>query len=107
MPGQHDDHGSQVDPFGAAGEVGEELQRVVDHGVGRVVVLYRPDRVEAEWFGQPAEVQLLLQNLPVRDLLGARILATGLGCQVALPVRVVLRDERHADFHVLQTPSGS
>ncbi len=46
MPGQHDDHGTQLDLRGAAGHEGEKLHHVRHHGVRSKVVLHAPDRVE-------------------------------------------------------------
>ena len=65
VPRQHHHHGAHVDPLRAAGEVGQELGRVVDHRVGREVVLDGPQQVEAERLDQPPEVELLAIDLRV------------------------------------------
>ena len=65
VPGQHDDHGAEVDALGHAGEVGQILHRAAGHDVGREVVVDRPQRVVAHRFDEAAQVQILLVDLGV------------------------------------------
>ena len=83
----------------AAREVGEQLEHVGHHRVGREVVLDAPERVEAERLDEPADVEVFLVDLPVGDARRALRLAALLRL-VALPVAVVLHEQRDADLHV-------
>ena len=99
VPGQHRDHRAQVDPLGDARDVGQVLQRVGHHGVGREVVLDRPDGVEAGGVGDPRDVELLAEDRAVGALgAGGHGLAALLRL-VAIPVGVVLVEDRRAYAH--------
>ena len=67
VPRENDNHRAHVDALRPPREVGEELRRVVDHRVGREVVLHGPERIEPERLDQLAEAELLLVDLGVAD----------------------------------------
>src|SRR6185312_15807188 len=81
-------------------EVGEELRGACDHRVRREVVLHRPQRIEAERFDKPTEVELFPVDLPVRHELWQPFLRwVCLHRLEPLPIHIVLREQRHSDFH--------
>ena len=68
VPGQHDDHRAELDRLGAAREVAQELQDVRAHGVVGEVMLHAPDQIEAERFGEIAEIQFCAVDFVVRPI---------------------------------------
>ena len=81
VPRQHDDRGPKGDPFGAAGEIGQQLQWGRRHRIAGEMMLEREQRVEAERLGEIAHGQMIRHD--------RHIGATRLGQHV----------ERNADFH--------
>ena len=59
MPRQHRDHRSQVHALGDAGDIGQILQRVRHHRVGREVVLDGPDGIETGVVGDDGRCRFL------------------------------------------------
>ena len=59
VPRQHDDRGAERDPLGAAGEIGQQLQRRRRHRIAGEMMLEREQRVEAERLGEVAHRQMI------------------------------------------------
>ncbi len=59
VPGEHDDRRPEDDALGAAGEVGQELERCRRHRIAGEMVLEREERVEAERLGEIAHRQMV------------------------------------------------
>ena len=59
VPRQHDDRGPERDPLGAAGEIGQQLQRRRRHRIAGKMMLEREQRVETERLGEIAHRQMI------------------------------------------------
>ena len=81
VPRQHDDRRPEHDPLGAAGIIGQQLERRRRHRIAGEMVLEREQRVEAERLGEIAHRQMVGDDRHV----GAR--------------RLGQHVERNTDFH--------
>jgi hypothetical protein len=60
VPGQHQDHRSEINPLGDPGDISEILQRIRHHRVGRKVMLDSPDRIETGFIGDARNIDFFL-----------------------------------------------
>src|SRR5215475_4729593 len=92
MPGQDDNHCTEVNTFRDAGEVGQKLQRVSHHRVGCEVMLHSPHAVKAGLVGDPGDVKLFKEDRSVGGVRAGWGLLSALLGLVAIPVFVVLHE---------------
>ena len=99
VPGEDDDHRAEIDVLGNPRQIGEDLERVRDHGVGREVVFDGPDSVEAELVGGPREVDLFEEDVVIgASGVGGDVLAP-FGGLIPVPIAGVLAEKGHSDAH--------
>lgn len=99
VPRQHRDHGAEIDALGDTRHVGQVLQRIGDHGVGREVMLDGPQRIEAGIVGDARDVEFFQEDVAVGLLRTGGDLFTALLRFVAIPVGIVLIEYRGAYAH--------
>jgi len=104
MPRQDRHHGAEVHALRDAGDIGQVLQRIGDHRVGREVVLDGPHRVEAGVVGDARDVDLLAEDVAIRARRMRRDLLAALLGLVTIPVGVVLVENGGAYAHGKSLP---
>ena len=91
VPGDDDHLGAERDPAGAAGEVGQRLQRIGAERIVAEMMLGDPDQVEAQLLRQHAILELLAEEPGVRIVMAALVREAGAHADMhaALPLFVV------------------
>ena len=99
VPGQHHNHGCEIDTLRDPGDVAQILKWIRDHRVGREVVLDRPQRVEPNFVRDASDVDLLEEHFLVRFRGAPGHDLTAFFGLVSIPIGIVLVEQRGAYSH--------